>query len=1000
MSTLPNYSEIVTVRDEILSPDGLVDVIDLAHLSPDQAGTKKPKKLSQRVPVAETIKDPADFFRMTFPTEDVQQTLYALCDRLTDPQKVSGTVVLTGRYGLGKSHVLLATHHALGAPELARAWAAEWDLPPLELPDQVRAVTRSFIHRTADNLWDVFFEAMGCPERASQFKTYPDAETIEASLIDQPTVLILDELERWFDALPTRVAQGQNLAFLQALSEVADRDQRITLVTSVLGAGQEPAETLRRTKPLELAFRSDLDRQRVLLFRIFADHGDHDMDRVRAVVDAYVAKWREAGLSGLDEYRERLLSTYPFSPEFLDILTKKVPNLSGFQNTRGSLRLLSRLVQHTMDRRPMISSQDFPLQGDSEVYNTLRKIDDSQGEVVRRALGDNYEAVPADLPHKDELFSTILFYSITDPSRPGATEDQILLAALDPGENQLRLKDGLAQLQRLAFNLHRQEDRYLFRTKENPHARINAMASSPAVTRGAWQKIIVGALEKRWKDTDRTVIYEGNAEEIRPTLNQLAARGLCYLISVRALSPPQRLALQNLAERRNLVLLLEPAVGTDLGRKESRYDLRNDERLVQRARRIEACNLLIEGQPAADSAAIYREERKKEREALGKEVAERYGVYVSWNQAGASEAEVDDSWYELGRVDELSANAFFDHFQKEYSGYPAVKARVKALWTTFKKKEARRLIEHFDRSPGEPVPYEPGMVARALRELAREGMLGLQDQSGRTYCHGEAAKLAETDLPRSILIEPVTSLPPEPPEALPVHPAVSAHYDPKREAVVLSWAYPKKTRNDLRWETLVQRHINSQGWETGKTYPVELDRTHETNRYIGDAEQFLDDIKLTPGAWYHYYVFLIEKLTGAEPRAILSQRCDVLIPQQQEPERPDEIKLPAQPQVHKLLTEVEKKVMSSKVMSAESRVRKVELRLIGLRDHSGFAELAGALGDKGGEVETSADLTVTVRGSFSRQQVMDLVRKLPKEDAHFSASLFLQQHDDGGEGEA
>jgi DNA replication protein DnaC len=985
---LPVYSDIVRIRDEVLGPEGLVDHIDLAHIS--EVEKKKRQKLGERVPVAQAVRDPAAFFRMTYPTEDVQRTLYALRDRLEDPRRVAGTIVLTGRYGLGKSHILLAAHHALCAPDVARGWAAEWRLPELVLPGDARVVTRSFIKRTAENLWGVLFEALGCPERVAKVTTFPDAEMIEGALDNRHTILILDELERWFGALPDKTARGRNLAFIQALSEVADRDSRITVVTSVLGVDQEPAETLRRTRPLELAFRSDLDRQRVLLFRIFANHGEHDTARVAEVVDAYIDAWHKAGITGLDEVRTRLAATYPFSPELLDILTKKVPNLSGFQNTRGSLRFLSSIVRHTRDTRPLISSQDVPFK-DAEVHNTLRNLDDSGGEVVRRALGDNYEAVPSTLPHRDELFSTILFYSITDPSLPGATEEQVLLATLDPGENPHKIRDGLAQLKQLAFNLHQQEQRFLFRTQENPHARINAMAGSPAVKRDAWQAIIADAVSERWGARDRTAVLTGKPEEMRTAVNQLANRGLCYLLSIRALTPTERLQLQNLADRRNMVLLLEPMTGTDLGRNEGRYDLRNDERLVSRARRIEACNLLLEGQPGPESEKVYRKVRDDEKKALVAEASKQYGFYVSWNRAGASDAPVDDSWYELGRFDELKSPEFQARFQQEHSGFPAVKDRTRKLWPEFERAQAGKLIDHFAKTPGEPVPYEPNMVARALRELAREGLLALEDMSGRTYGVTTVGQLAEKDLPSCTLIKPPAVPPPPPPDELPVHVRVVASYDAERQAVALSWVYPEIPGDDVTWKTVVQRYLNVRGWKTGETYPVELDQTHETNRYIGTDEQFVDDQKLSPGACYYYYVFLIESVAGAEPRAILSQRCDVLIPAETEPERPDEIKVPAQPQHHKLLIEVEKRVMSSKVMSAESRVRKVVVRLTGLRNHEAVSALGDRLAPRDGTLESVTDVTFTVRGELDRQQVLDLMRRLPREDAHYEAVLYLRQ---------
>src|SRR5690606_2881333 len=128
---------------------------------------------------------------------------------------------------------------------------------------------------------------------------------------------------------------------------------------------------------------------RVALFRLFADH---DSDRARAAAeaaaDAYLTTWQAAGLRRLDGLRARITSSWPFTPEFFDILPKKVPNLGGFQNTRGTLRFLAHVVRATHERRPMVSSQDLPFKQDA-VHQALQNLDTSGGEVVRRALGDN-----------------------------------------------------------------------------------------------------------------------------------------------------------------------------------------------------------------------------------------------------------------------------------------------------------------------------------------------------------------------------------------------------------------------------------------------------------------------------------------------------------------------------------------------------------------------------------------------------------------------------------
>src|SRR5690606_24192731 len=102
--------------------------------------------------------------------------------RIHDPHGAQGTILLNGRYGLGKSHVLLAAHHALTEPAVARAWAERWKLESLDLGKRVRVVTRSFIQRTTENLWAVLFDALGRTDDLANVGTYPDGEQIERML--------------------------------------------------------------------------------------------------------------------------------------------------------------------------------------------------------------------------------------------------------------------------------------------------------------------------------------------------------------------------------------------------------------------------------------------------------------------------------------------------------------------------------------------------------------------------------------------------------------------------------------------------------------------------------------------------------------------------------------------------------------------------------------------------------------------------------------------------
>ena len=209
MSLTP-YGRTLTVRPEILDPRGLLDMVDLGAVS-----GRTPRGVAARTPGMETLRDPGAFFDITFPSAEIVGTLRTLGRRAVAPESVPGTILLSGRYGHGKSHVLLAAHHALTAPEVAQRWADRWSLGELHLPPNPLVVTRSFIQHADEPLWDMLLAALS-EGRKPKVGDFPDGQRIESLLGDRPVFVIMDELERWYDAQDDR-SKSRNRNFLQAL---------------------------------------------------------------------------------------------------------------------------------------------------------------------------------------------------------------------------------------------------------------------------------------------------------------------------------------------------------------------------------------------------------------------------------------------------------------------------------------------------------------------------------------------------------------------------------------------------------------------------------------------------------------------------------------------------------------------------------------------------------------------------------------------------------------
>jgi len=979
MTTLPAYGEIVAPRPEVLEPALLLDVVDLSPVS----GTRKRRGPTVFVPGREALTDPERFFDLTYPTAEIKQTLEALSARHRRPTEVPGTVLLAGRYGLGKSHVLLAAHHALTHPRAAAAWAARWGLGDLPLPEQSVVLTRSFIQHGEEPLWTPLLDGRPLPAG----KDFLDGTGIEELLGERPVFLILDELERWYGT-QDELAKQRSLGFLQAATEVSMRTGKLTVLTSVFSNTGEPGETVRRVRPLELKFQSARDRENVLLYRLFGERLDSANAAANAATQAYAATYAAAGLPHVDAYCERLRKTWPFSPEFMDILVEKVPDGGGFQATRGSLRFLAHVVRHTFESRPLITSQDLPLRDDT-VAKALANLDKSGGDVVRRALGDNYEAVPEDLPHKDELFSALLFYSIADPTNPGATRDDVLLATLDPGENPNVIRDSLERLRGLAFNLHERDDRFVFLTEENPHARINALASSQRIGREAVRTHILDALTKRWGDSKRTAVYaDRDKAQLADRLSGLSGQRPRLLLSTVTLDPATRLELQNLSPDRNLVLLVEPLVHTGGG---GSYSLLADEALAHPARRIEACALLLESRPSEEARAVYADVHRAERSRLSDAIAERYGRYIAWHRAGASGSEVDESWYDAHPLDHFGADTFLADLRRDYTSQAEVGEKVAELWRSRLHSPVGDLVTHFDRTPGLPVPCDKGMVEAAVVRHVRAGLFSLIAPDGTPITKGNIDAHRDALRPATIA-EPRRGPEPTPPKVeLLTHTLVSAQYDAQRGGVCLTWSYPPAPGERAPLRTLVQRYATARQWELGREYPLDTDASHDANRYHGDEASCVDAEQLEAGKWYLYYVFLEQQAAGDSRTYVLSQRCDVAIPEQEVRHRRDVLDTGSQKSHGALQIELEKQLLSGRFMTGDSKARKLELRMTAVAHPALSEQVAPTLAaETGGDLTASGDLTYVVRGSYTRQDVLRLARSLPRiANARYAALVEL-----------
>ena len=252
-------------------------------------------------------RDPTELLRMTYPTADVQRALEAVSNA-----RAGRPIVLKGQRGRGKSHIMALLHHAFKSPDLVQGWSTEWAgrlaareldakrLAGLKLQQGFLPLTEAFSNQEYLHLWDVIFDLHPKgPYYRGKFeqsgKSVPAKSLMEDLFAAQPTALVLDEYQTWFDGLIDQPGdQGQKRRqwaynFVQILSEFAtERPDLLVLIISVLDSSTDAYQQVWRVGPLVVDFKGETskhDRKRLVLHRLFENRdnfANRDIERVVA----------------------------------------------------------------------------------------------------------------------------------------------------------------------------------------------------------------------------------------------------------------------------------------------------------------------------------------------------------------------------------------------------------------------------------------------------------------------------------------------------------------------------------------------------------------------------------------------------------------------------------------------------------------------------------------------------------------------------------------------
>ncbi|MGK9270711.1 ATP-binding protein [Williamsia muralis] len=497
--------------------------------------------------------DPDAFFAQTYATSGLHTLLTKTFGRVTGAKGVAaenGVLRPTTSFGGGKTHGLTAVYHlAKGARPANLANFVDLALLPTgpvpiaalvgDALDPVAGVETNG-HRTY-TLWGEMAAQLGADafsamDASDRERTAPGTATIKEAFAGQPTIVIIDEIAKYIRQITSsgsedvrRMAKAIPV-FLGNLFEVATDPtnnvsviitlaaatnafgEETTEITDLLddaasaasGAVAETADVLTRAVQPSAVIKpaDDTEIGEILKTRLFKTV---DLGAARAAGDAYRDFYEVLGktesLAGGPEqpvtYGNQVTKSYPFHPELVRVLDKRLGDIPQFQRARGALKLLAEVVAGIYrdgDDTAIINVGDIDY-SDPPVLNHLTD-GLGRGEFSSVAKGDfasstsHAVSVDADVfpgkPHyATRVARTVFTHSLEMKSNAGAGRNDWLLGTLRPGEDATIFEKALTESEKVFWHLSFDGARWRFNVEPNVNAIIEAEKRNVANTRVA-----------------------------------------------------------------------------------------------------------------------------------------------------------------------------------------------------------------------------------------------------------------------------------------------------------------------------------------------------------------------------------------------------------------------------------------------------------------------------------------------------------------------------------
>jgi hypothetical protein len=586
-----SISDLLTPREEVT--EGQFQGVLQAHKVGDSA---------------DRLENDADrLFSMTYPSNALQ-TAFDHVDNKLRGRDSQGGITLSGPYGAGKSHGLLVLYHMFDNPSIAQRWVDEWGIS-LDLPESAEASILSTSETDADLIWEPLFKDLGREDILDDIKRYPTTDHLERLTEEEPVAIFFDEIETWwesFDESENEELLERNEFFLQNLFEVSnDPQEDLFAFATLLDKSRDIKRILDRTNPYAVDMNDTGDREQIILHRLFETRQeDVDDKAVRNVVSEYVDHYNfPIEIDEPKRYENRMVDTYPFHPELLDLLDDIYEAGRERQSVRGVMNVLAETVRENYEETDLIITCDIKPSAFRGINQTL----------FNRYVSDK-EAVE-DVDFGDDLLRTILLYTLEEREQRASVTECLLGTYKSDKASVDKLHMSLEGLYGVAHYLDRdsQKDHY-FLTEDPKLTALVTREQERALEddRDSIEETLVEVVRNDvWSDD----VYVFPDEDV-PDRKELTTVVMLDYLSNGALNA-QLSDFFGGRTYQNTVLFVTPS-----------KEIRNDDDVIKKAARIlGAENLRGNVDDGGELETIIRDERRE----LRNEIEDRYGKWVKWS---------------------------------------------------------------------------------------------------------------------------------------------------------------------------------------------------------------------------------------------------------------------------------------------------------------------------------------------------------------------------------